>query len=200
VTFKTIYPGWYRGRAVHIHFKVRESGYEFTSQLFFDPQLTRRVMAQGVYAARGEPDTTNATDNIYGANGSRFIVPLTADGAGGYTGTFTVGLSGLPAARLATLSAARVRRTASGRRILRLSLRAHERVTVAARLTRARRRLGSVRGRHLAAGARHVDLRLGRDVTGGKASLTVVVKDASGATRTIHRTVQVPRRRAQTSQ
>ena len=39
VTFKTIYPGWYRGRAVHIHFKVRESGYEFTSQLFFDPQF-----------------------------------------------------------------------------------------------------------------------------------------------------------------
>src|SRR5215212_906535 len=38
--FTTIYPGWYRGRAVHIHFKIRESpesdrGYEFTSQLYF---------------------------------------------------------------------------------------------------------------------------------------------------------------------
>ena len=37
VKFVTIYPGWYPGRAVHIHFKVRTSpagtqAYEFTSQ------------------------------------------------------------------------------------------------------------------------------------------------------------------------
>jgi protocatechuate 3,4-dioxygenase beta subunit len=40
-TITTIYPGWYQGRAVHIHFKIRTdaaaaSGLEFTSQLFFD--------------------------------------------------------------------------------------------------------------------------------------------------------------------
>ena len=40
VTFTTIYPGWYTGRAVHIHFKVRiydgsTETLEFTSQLFF---------------------------------------------------------------------------------------------------------------------------------------------------------------------
>jgi protocatechuate 3,4-dioxygenase beta subunit len=39
--FLTIYPGWYRGRAVHIHFKVRTStGGEFTSQLYFDEAVT----------------------------------------------------------------------------------------------------------------------------------------------------------------
>jgi protocatechuate 3,4-dioxygenase beta subunit len=43
--FTTIYPGWYQGRAVHIHFKIRDSpeseqGYEFTSQLYFDDALT----------------------------------------------------------------------------------------------------------------------------------------------------------------
>src|SRR5215218_3200643 len=37
--FTTIYPGWYQGRAVHIHFKIRDSpeseqGYKFTSQLY----------------------------------------------------------------------------------------------------------------------------------------------------------------------
>ncbi len=43
-SFTTIYPGWYSGRAVHIHFKIRtdpdaEAGFEFTSQLFFDDAL-----------------------------------------------------------------------------------------------------------------------------------------------------------------
>ncbi len=46
VQFTTIYPGWYRGRTVHIHFKVRakaKSGqsYEFTSQLYFDDAIPR---------------------------------------------------------------------------------------------------------------------------------------------------------------
>ena len=35
VEFITVYPGWYTGRAVHIHFKVRTDGLEFTSQMFF---------------------------------------------------------------------------------------------------------------------------------------------------------------------
>src|SRR3954471_9958070 len=39
--FTTIYPGWYSGRAVHIHFKLRlyagsTRTYEFTSQFFFE--------------------------------------------------------------------------------------------------------------------------------------------------------------------
>jgi len=42
-TFLTIVPGWYSGRAVHIHFKIRtEDGYEFTSQFFFDPTVLLR--------------------------------------------------------------------------------------------------------------------------------------------------------------
>jgi protocatechuate 3,4-dioxygenase beta subunit len=190
VEFTTIYPGWYSGRAVHIHFKIRTSGYEFTSQLFFDPQVTRKVMAEGVYASRGEPDTTNSTDNVYGSNGSELIVPLTGNGSGGYKGMFTVGLSGLPSARLATLSRARFRRP----RLLRLTLLAHERVTVAARLTRHRHSLARARTKSLAAGEHHLDLRLASDVVAGDARLVVVVKDAAGTSRTIHRTVHVPRR------
>jgi protocatechuate 3,4-dioxygenase beta subunit len=45
--FTTIYPGWYQGRAVHIHFKIRPtSSSEFTSQLFFDDALSTQVFAQ----------------------------------------------------------------------------------------------------------------------------------------------------------
>lgn len=52
-TITTIYPGWYRGRAVHIHFKIRtdaaaSSGFEFTSQLFFDDSLSDEIYSQGV--------------------------------------------------------------------------------------------------------------------------------------------------------
>jgi protocatechuate 3,4-dioxygenase beta subunit len=189
VSFTTVYPGWYSGRAVHIHFKVRTSGYEFTSQLFFDPELTAQVMSEDAYAARGEPDTTNATDNVYGSDGAKLIVPLSADGAGGYTGTYTIGLSGLPTAKLASLTRARFR---TGR-VLRLSLRAHERVSVRARLTPHNRTLARAHAKGLAAGAHHVDLHVGRHVAAGDARLTLVARDGSGASRTIHRTVHVPR-------
>ena len=60
-TITTIYPGWYQGRAVHIHFKIRTdadaaSGLEFTSQLFFDDAFSAQVYASGVYASKGTPD------------------------------------------------------------------------------------------------------------------------------------------------
>ena len=50
VQFQTIYPGWYSGRAVHIHFTIRTQGadgaaYQFTSQFFFDDTLTDQVHA-----------------------------------------------------------------------------------------------------------------------------------------------------------
>ena len=72
--FKTIYPGWYQGRAVHIHFKIRtdpeaDAGFEFTSQLFFDdgsqPAVfsTRRLCAEGrarTYRTRATGSSTRA--------------------------------------------------------------------------------------------------------------------------------------------
>ena len=46
VTFETIYPGWYQGRAVHIHVKVAVDGTEVhTGQLFFDDDASERVFA-----------------------------------------------------------------------------------------------------------------------------------------------------------
>src|SRR3989442_7979665 len=52
--FQTIYPGWYSGRAVHIHFKIRlftgaVATYEFTSQLFCDDAFTDQVYKQAPY-------------------------------------------------------------------------------------------------------------------------------------------------------
>jgi protocatechuate 3,4-dioxygenase beta subunit len=96
VEFTTIYPGWYMGRAVHIHVKVRtdpeaQQGYEFTSQFFFDDALSEQVYANAAYGGRGSPDTPNSADGIYQGGGQEMTLALTAEG-GGYAGTFNIGL------------------------------------------------------------------------------------------------------------
>ena len=96
VRFTTIYPGWYSGRAVHIHFKVRTNpdaarGLEFTSQMFFDEALTDVVHAQAPYNSKGRRNTTLSNDGIYQSGGTSLLVPLAGSG-GGYAGTFHVGV------------------------------------------------------------------------------------------------------------
>lgn len=67
VEFLTIYPGWYRGRAVHVHLRVHlEDETVLTSQLFFDDDYTAAVYEGDAYVANGLPDTTNARDSIAG--------------------------------------------------------------------------------------------------------------------------------------
>lgn len=94
--FTTIYPGWYQGRAVHIHFKIRDSpesqqGYEFTSQLYFDDALSDEVQAQGPYAEKGQRDLRNADDGIYQGGGEELLLDLTPQGEG-YAATFDIAL------------------------------------------------------------------------------------------------------------
>ena len=89
--FQTIYPGWYPGRAVHIHFKIRYQGKDFTSQLFFDETLNDRVLSQAAYAKSGNR-TRNASDNIYRNGGSQLLLNVTQSG-GGYAATFDIGLN-----------------------------------------------------------------------------------------------------------
>lgn len=79
VRFTTIYPGWYPGRAVHIHFKVRATDsarrpVEFTSQLYFDDAFTDRVHVRDPYARRGQRRTRNEGDGIYRDGGSRLTL------------------------------------------------------------------------------------------------------------------------------
>ena len=96
--FITIYPGWYSGRAVHIHFKIRtdadsEQGYEFTSQLFFDEALTDIVHAQEPYADKGYRDTLNESDNIFqSGEGLLTLDVVEMEDDEGYTATFGIGL------------------------------------------------------------------------------------------------------------
>jgi len=89
VQFQTIYPGWYQGRTVHIHFKVRtDQGLEFTSQLYFDEALSAQVFAQAPYNTKGPSGTPNASDGIFS---NETVLTITPEGSG-YVGTFNVGL------------------------------------------------------------------------------------------------------------
>jgi protocatechuate 3,4-dioxygenase beta subunit len=79
--FRTVFPGWYAGRAVHIHVKVNtDDGEAHTGQLFFDTEVTSTVYANEPYASRGEPDTPNTSDGIYADSGGVSVVAVTVDG------------------------------------------------------------------------------------------------------------------------
>jgi protocatechuate 3,4-dioxygenase beta subunit len=94
--FLTIYPGWYPGRTVHIHFKIRTApvargSYEFTSQLYFSDDLTDRVHAAPLYARNGPRTARNRHDGIFWRGGNQLMLDPSA-AADGYAATFAVGL------------------------------------------------------------------------------------------------------------
>lgn len=99
--FTTIFPGWYAGRAVHIHLKVRflqgeRLTYDFTTQLFFDEGLIHKIHTTcSPYATRGAPQVANAEDYIYRIDGPNLTVPVTAEGEDDYRGSTVIGLAGL---------------------------------------------------------------------------------------------------------
>jgi protocatechuate 3,4-dioxygenase beta subunit len=93
--FTTIYPGWYQGRTVHIHVKVRVGGtVVHTGQLYFNDAVTDAVFKKSPYRARGARTTRNVDDSIFRNGGSRSQVRLKSDGSGGYVATIAMGISG----------------------------------------------------------------------------------------------------------
>jgi protocatechuate 3,4-dioxygenase beta subunit len=77
VEFRTIYPGWYPGRTVHVHLMVRIDDAVLTSQLYFPDDVSDHVLALPPYADRPGRDTTNATDTIFPTGGDPAVLDLT---------------------------------------------------------------------------------------------------------------------------
>lgn len=100
VQFTTIYPGWYSGRTVHIHVRIRTySGTtkigEFVAQLFFDDTITDTVFsAQAPYNTRRTRDTRNTNDMVITGtnNGAVLFVNLTQTSTG-YSGAASIGVN-----------------------------------------------------------------------------------------------------------
>lgn len=110
-TFATVYPGWYSGRATHIHVRVHigssltnmggaiyaKGGHiSHTGQLFFDDGLTDKVATAAPYSTRNIRRVRNNEDGIYeDSNGVTMILPikfLENDFTKGMTGEIAVGV------------------------------------------------------------------------------------------------------------
>jgi protocatechuate 3,4-dioxygenase beta subunit len=95
--FTTIYPGWYPGRAVHIHFKIRATAAngqvaDFTSQVFFPEELNDQVLAQAPYSQKNPSGRLrNERDGIFQGSGGKLTLAPAKSGDG-YAATFDVGL------------------------------------------------------------------------------------------------------------
>jgi len=85
VDFDSCFPGWYRGRTIHIHFTVSLNGKSYTSQLVFDQAVVQDIFANNDdYKGYGQPDTPNAMDNVVGgAKLASFVLDVSrlTDGA-----------------------------------------------------------------------------------------------------------------------
>ncbi len=123
VRFTTIYPGWYSGRTIHIHVRIRTvSGStvldDFVSQIFFDETINNTVLAQTPYSNRTSArDTTNARDMVYtGAqNPTRMLANTSGSNAAGYSAAITIGVSlATPAATAPAVTSGGIANAASG--------------------------------------------------------------------------------------
>jgi len=109
VRFTTVYPGWYEGRAIHIHIKVRtfegsEKTFEWTSQLYINDSISSLVHEQSPYKNHGQPGVKNIDDGIYTGTstdgmlqsntGKHLMLSVVKKGKG-YFGSFNVGVDAI---------------------------------------------------------------------------------------------------------
>lgn len=96
-SFLTIWPGWYQGRAVHIHFKIRTTAAngqvsDFTSQLFFTEALNDQAFSQSPYSQKTGTRLRNEGDGIFQGSGGKLTLSP-AKNADGYAASFPIGLT-----------------------------------------------------------------------------------------------------------
>ena len=91
--FRTVYPGWYQGRTVHIHVKVHLGGNVLhTGQLYFPDTVTDAVYRKAPYAGRPNRDVRNADDSIYRNGGKKSQVKISKNSAGVYVASIVMGV------------------------------------------------------------------------------------------------------------
>jgi protocatechuate 3,4-dioxygenase beta subunit len=94
VTFTTIYPGWYAGRATHIHAEVSVNGRSVkVTQVAFPENITAQVYATSAYAAHGQNPTSNTRDMVFADSLASETAIISGDPASGYVASFIVGIA-----------------------------------------------------------------------------------------------------------
>jgi protocatechuate 3,4-dioxygenase beta subunit len=91
--FRTVYPGWYQGRTVHIHVKVHLGGnVVHTGQLYFPDGVTDAVYRKTPYSNRPNRDVRNSGDAIFRNGGSKSLLAVRKNNSGVYVATITMGV------------------------------------------------------------------------------------------------------------
>jgi len=94
--FTTIYPGWYAGRATHIHIEVYVNNVmKKTTQICFSESTNSVVYASSLYSTHGVNPITNEADSIFGnslTDLANETVALTGSVSEGYSGSYTIGI------------------------------------------------------------------------------------------------------------
>lgn len=103
VTFTTIFPGRYTGRATHIHFQVYPDStpsngeQRATSQLAFPPAITdgsgSPYTNTTLYPTSASNNTSNTNDNVFSDGTSTEMLAITGSNSAGYVGTITVAVA-----------------------------------------------------------------------------------------------------------
>nr|WP_294782973.1 intradiol ring-cleavage dioxygenase [uncultured Flavobacterium sp.] len=92
VSFISIYPGWYQGRAPHVHVEVLSSSGSslLVTQIAFPETISSQVYSSTNYAAHGQADTANTKDNIFSDSLADELATMTGNLTDGYTLTKTI--------------------------------------------------------------------------------------------------------------
>ena len=92
--FTTIYPGWYAGRATHIHIEVFVNNRSVkTSQIAFPEEINSAVYPTGVYASKGQNPTKSSNDGIFSDGVTSELATLAGNASSGNSATFQVGIT-----------------------------------------------------------------------------------------------------------
>ena len=90
--FRSVWPGWYQGRTVHIHVKVHVGGnVVHTGQLYFPDSVTDAVFRRKPYSRRGKRTTRNANDFVFAQGGKRSLLSVRKSGSA-YAASITMGV------------------------------------------------------------------------------------------------------------
>jgi protocatechuate 3,4-dioxygenase beta subunit len=96
VSFSSIFPGWYSGRAVHIHVHVYNTSGKslLVTQIAFPATVCDTVFTTvASFYKKGKADTTNEKDNVFSDGYSTQLASLSGDITNGFTLTHTIVVS-----------------------------------------------------------------------------------------------------------
>ncbi|MEJ0033648.1 MAG: intradiol ring-cleavage dioxygenase [Bacteroidota bacterium] len=91
--FTTIFPGWYSGRAPHIHVHIYDASGKslLVTQIAFPKTVTDTVYTtSSYYSSRGKQDTTNENDNVFSDGFSNELATVEGSVSNGYALTHTI--------------------------------------------------------------------------------------------------------------